>query len=262
MMEIVGGSMLLTQLLNIIAMVVKIKLESIKGCTGMNNFDPRLFEPFWGSWYIDSLIDEGSIGYVYKIYKEEFGQKYFSILKIISLPKSEEEAKEILYESKDQDSTTQYFCEIADVIYKEIKIMEGLKDETNIVSFDDHVIIRKEDGIGYYIVIRMEVLTCLNRFSFEDKESIESKAEKSNLDDTIIKDEDEETVLLFSANKAVNKEKNSVVKAIVAFLIITVIVVSIEVFIQLNPNNESGIETINVKATSNDVEEAVPEVID
>ena len=245
--------MLLTQLLNIIAMVVKIKLESIKGCTGMNNFDPRLFEPFWGSWYIDSLIDEGSIGDVYKIYKEEFGQKHYSILKIISLPKSEEEAKEILYESKDQASTTQYFCEIADVIYKEIKIMEGLKDETNIVSFDDHMIIQKEDGIGYYIVIRMEVLTCLNRFSFEDKESIESKAEKSILDDTIIKDE--ETVLLFSANKTANKEKNSVVKAIVAFLIITVIVISIEVYIQLNPNKESGIETINTKITSNDVEE-------
>lgn len=245
--------MLLTQLLNIIAMVVKIKLESIKGCTGMNNFDPRLFEPFWGSWYIDSLIDEGSIGDVYKIYKEEFGQKHYSILKIISLPKSEEEAKEILYESKDQDSTTQYFCEIADVIYKEIKIMEGLKVETNIVSFDDHMIIQKEDGIGYYIVIRMEVLTCLNRFSFEDKESIESKAEKYILDDTIIKDE--ETVLLFSANKTANKEKNSVVKAIVAFLIITVIVISIEVYIQLNPNKESGIETINTKITSNDVEE-------
>ena len=245
--------MLLTQLLNIIAMVVKIKLESIKGCTGMNNFDPRLFEPFWGSWYIDSLIDEGSIGDVYKIYKEEFGQKHYSILKIISLPKSEEEAKEILYESKDQDSTTQYFCEIADFIYKEINIMEGLKVETNIVSFDDHMIIQKEDGIGYYIVIRMEVLTCLNRFSFEDKESIESKAEKSILDDTIIKDE--ETVLLFSANKTANKEKNSVVKAIVAFLIITVIVISIEVYIQLNPNKESRIETINTKITSNDVEE-------
>lgn len=245
--------MLLTQLLNIIAMVVKIKLESIKGCTGMNNFDPRLFEPFWGSWYIDSLIDEGSIGDVYKIYKEEFGQKHYSILKIISLPKSEEEAKEILYESKDQASTTQYFCEIADVIYKEIKIMEGLKDETNIVSFDDHMIIRKEDGIGYYIVIRME--TCLNRFSIEENENIESKTEESHLDDTIIKDEDEETVLLFSANKTANKEKNSVVKAIVAFLIITVIVISIEVYIQLNPNKESGIETINTKITSNDVEE-------
>lgn len=102
-----------------------------------------------------------------------------------------------------------------------------------------------------------------DRFSFEEEESIP--------EDKIINDEDEETVLLFSANqiensgleyKAANKEKNSVVKAIVAFLIITVIVVSIEVFIQLNPNKESGIETINAKATSSDVEESVPEVIE
>lgn len=237
----------------------------------MNNFDPRIFEPFWESWYIDSLISEANFGYIYKIYKEEFGQKYYSTLKIISLPKSEEEAKEILYESTDQDIATQYFRENAEVIYKEIQIMEGLKGKTNIVNFDDHMIIRKEDRIGYYIVTRMEALTCLNRFSSEEKENIDIKAEESIPVEKIINDEDEETVLLFSANqiensgleyKAANKEKNSVVKAIVAFLIITVIAVSIEVYIQLNPNKESGIETINAKITSNDVEESVPEVIE
>lgn len=237
----------------------------------MNNFDPRIFEPFWGSWYIDSLIGEANFGYVYKIYKEEFGQKYYSTLKIISLPKSEEEAKEILYESTDPDTASQYFREIAEVIYKDNQIMEGLKGKTNIVSFDDHMIIRKEDGIGYYIVIRMEALTCLNRFSSEEKKNIDIKAEESIPVEKIINDEDEETVLLFSANqmensgleyKAANKEKNNVVKAIVAFLIITVIVISIEVFIQLNPNKESEIETINAKATSIDVEESVTEVIE
>lgn len=237
----------------------------------MNNFDPRIFEPFWESWYIDSLISEANFGYIYKIYKEEFGQKYYSTLKIISLPKSEEEAKEILYESTDQDIATQYFRENAEVIYKEIQIMEGLKGKTNVVNFDDHMIIRKEDRIGYYIVTRMEALTCLNRFSSEEKENIDIKAEESIPVEKIINDEDEETVLLFSANriensgleyKAANKEKNSVVKAIVAFLIITVIAVSIEVYIQLNPNKESGIETINAKITSNDVEESVPEVIE
>lgn len=237
----------------------------------MNNFDPRIFEPFWESWYIDSLISEANFGYIYKIYKEEFGQKYYSTLKIISLPKSEEEAKEILYESTDQDIATQYFRENAEVIYKEIQIMEGLKGKTNVVNFDDHMIIRKEDRIGYYIVTRMEALTCLNRFSSEEKENIDIKAEESIPVEKIINDEDEETVLLFSANriensgleyKAANKEKNSVVKAIVAFLIITVIAVSIEVYIQLNPNKESGIEIINAKITSNDVEESVPEVIE
>ncbi|WP_167955307.1 protein kinase domain-containing protein [Anaerosporobacter faecicola] len=130
----------------------------------MNNFDPHVLEPFWESWYIDSLIGEGSFGYVYKIRKEEFGQKYYSALKIISLPKTEAEAKEILYENTNQDTATQYFREVAEILYKEIQIMEELKGKTNIVSFEDHKIIPKENGVGYYILIRMELLTCLNDY--------------------------------------------------------------------------------------------------
>ena len=149
---------------NITVMVIKIELETRKGSISMNNFDPHTLEPFWESWYIDRLIGEGSFGYVYKIYKEEFGQRYYSALKIISLPKTEAEAKEILYETTNQDTATQYFRDIAEVIYKEIQIMEELKGKTNIVSFEDHKIVSKEDGIGYYILIRMELLTCLNDY--------------------------------------------------------------------------------------------------
>lgn len=130
----------------------------------MNKLDPHTLEPFWESWYIDSLIGEGSFGYVYKIYKEEFGQKYYSALKIISLPKTEAEEKEIMYEYSSEDSVTQYFHDVAEEIYKEIQIMEELKGKTNIVSFEDHKIVKKQDGPGYYVLIRMELLTCLNDY--------------------------------------------------------------------------------------------------
>lgn len=130
----------------------------------MSNFNPHTLEPFWESWYIESLIGEGSYGSVYKIYKEEFGRRYYSALKIISLPKTENEEKDILSESTDIGTASQYLYEVAEVIYKEIQIMEELKGRTNIVSFEDHKIVPKENGIGYHILIRMELLTSLNDY--------------------------------------------------------------------------------------------------
>lgn len=134
----------------------------------MSNFNPHSLEPFWESWYIESLIGEGSYGSVYKIYKEEFGRRYYSALKIISLPKTENEEKDIISESSDIGTASQYLYEVAEVIYKEIQIMEELKGRTNIVSFEDHKIIPKENGIGYYILIRMELLTSLNDYVQEN----------------------------------------------------------------------------------------------
>lgn len=130
----------------------------------MKEFDPHSLEPFWDAWYIENLIGEGSFGSVYKIYREEFGTRYYSALKIISIPKSSAEEKELIYEGMDDKSAVQYFKDIVEVVYKEISIMSELKGKTNIVSYEDHKIIKKDNGIGFYILIRMELLESLNDY--------------------------------------------------------------------------------------------------
>ena len=42
-------------------------------------------EPPWGAWHIDSLIGEGSFGKVYKVRREEFGNAYYSAVKVITM---------------------------------------------------------------------------------------------------------------------------------------------------------------------------------
>lgn len=142
----------------------------------MKDFNPHTLEPFWGNWYIDSLIGEGSFGSVYKIYREEFGKKHYCALKIISIPNSVAAEKQALYDGMDANSATEYFHEIVEVIYKEIVLMSELKGRTNIVSYEDHQILQKESGIGYHILIRMELLESLNDYmlhhSFEEREVI------------------------------------------------------------------------------------------
>jgi len=50
----------------------------------------KKYEPLWGAWFVESFIGEGSYGKVYKIYKEEWGFKYQSALKFISIPTQEQ----------------------------------------------------------------------------------------------------------------------------------------------------------------------------
>ena len=130
----------------------------------MEEFNPRSLEPFWDAWYIEGLIGEGSFGTVYKIHREEFGTRHYCALKIISVPKSKAEEQQVFYEGMDENSATQYFREIVEVIYKEISIMAELKGKTNIVSYEDHKIIKKPQGVGYLILIRMELLESLNDY--------------------------------------------------------------------------------------------------
>lgn len=123
------------------------------------------FEPFWNSWYIDSLIGEGSFGSVYKIVREEFGQKYYAALKVISIPRTENEIKQVYFEGMDEDSASDYFREVVKDIYEEIALMSQLKGKTNIVNYEDHLIIERKDTVGYHIFIRMELLQSLNEFA-------------------------------------------------------------------------------------------------
>ena len=42
--------------------------------------------PIFSNWYIDEKIGSGSFGTVYKIKREEFGETYYSALKVIHIP--------------------------------------------------------------------------------------------------------------------------------------------------------------------------------
>ena len=55
-------------------------------------------------------------------------------------------------------------------IINENEIMAQLKGNSNIVSYEDHMIIPHDDGIGYDILIRMELLTPLTKMVWSLKD--------------------------------------------------------------------------------------------
>ena len=129
--------------------------------------DIHSFAPLWGTWEIDDLIGQGSHGKVYRAHRVEYGQSktYFAAIKHISIPQDKNEVDSLYSDGvvNDAKSLNAYYENVLKRLLREIDINVSLKGHTNIVSYEDHMVIPKKDGPGYDIFIRMELLTPLPR---------------------------------------------------------------------------------------------------
>ena len=123
--------------------------------------DYRKYEPVFGSWYIKRKIGSGSFGNVFEITRKEFGTEYRAALKVISVPQEQDDIENRLATGSDIKEISDYYEGVLVDLVNENEIMSRLKGNSNIVSYEDHQIIAHEDGIGYDILIRMELLTPL-----------------------------------------------------------------------------------------------------
>ncbi len=121
----------------------------------------KSMEPFWGVWRIRRLIGEGSFGKVFEIEREDFGRTYKAALKAITIPQSQSELKSVLADGMDLQSATNYYKSFVEEVVDEFALMAGLKGNSNIVSYEDHMVLEHKDGVGWDILIRMELLTPL-----------------------------------------------------------------------------------------------------
>ncbi|MCL1791682.1 MAG: protein kinase [Peptococcaceae bacterium] len=128
----------------------------------------KQYEPLWGSWYIESLIGEGSFGKVYKVCRKEYGKTYYSAVKIISIPHDQAEIRQIRNQGLDDASMRNFLLAHVKDILSEIDMLNSLHGNTHIVSFKDHKVIEKTDTFGWDILIRMELLTNLSDYSLQN----------------------------------------------------------------------------------------------
>lgn len=118
----------------------------------------KKYEPLFGFWYIQREIGAGSFGRVFEIRREDFGKTFRAALKAISIPATENELNSLLADGMDEDSVASYCRSLAENVSHEFAIMSDLKGNSNIVSYEDHVVIPWENGVGYDVLIRMELL--------------------------------------------------------------------------------------------------------
>ena len=118
-------------------------------------------------WRIVGTIGVGSYGKVYEVEKVSsfgVGGGNRSAIKVISVPPGDEEYDYYMDNGYDEASVTAMFKKQLEKVDTEFKILEELKGNSNIVSYEDHDVVEHENHRGWDIFIRMELLTTLTDY--------------------------------------------------------------------------------------------------
>ena len=152
----------------------------------MDNYSEKSTEDFseeitWPGWKIVRLLGTGSYGKVYEIQRSEDGEIFRAALKVIRIPKDDEELKKIREDAPDEDSVRSYLESKVKDIKAEYALMAKLRSCPNIVIYDDHKVIEKKDEPGWIVLIKMELLTQFRQYVKEIGLS-EALVKKSGID--------------------------------------------------------------------------------
>lgn len=116
----------------------------------------------WPGWKTIRLIGQGSFGTVYEIQRELVdGTVETAAMKVLTIPQNPSDVTEMYSEGYDEESITATFQAHLRSIVAEYTLMRKLDGSANVVNCKDISYIQHDDGIGWNIYIRMELLTPL-----------------------------------------------------------------------------------------------------
>lgn len=116
---------------------------------------------FWPGWQNGKRIGRGAFSSVYEIYREQYGFTEKAAVKVITVPQNEDEVDLLRVEGLDDESITTKFKEKIDDIAKEYRLMIGLRGCINVVHCEDILVVQFDEGLGWKIHLKMELLTPL-----------------------------------------------------------------------------------------------------
>ena len=120
-------------------------------------------ENMWPGWETVRLIGRGSFGSVYEIERDIFGVKEKAALKVITIPQNSSDIDELYGEGYDDASITSTFKSYLKSIVAEYSLMRKMNGSSNVVNCDDVRYVQHDDGFGWDIFIKMELLTPLTK---------------------------------------------------------------------------------------------------
>lgn len=129
--------------------------------------DIKKYEPVFGEWTISRKLGQGAVGQVYEIVKEQNGETIHSALKFICIPKDEDDITRVLSLGTEEKDLPQYYSRAMEDFVQEFRCMRDMKDCDSIVHYEEHRIVQHDDGIGWDILMRMELLTPLMEYALD-----------------------------------------------------------------------------------------------
>ena len=130
----------------------------------------------WPEWKKNKKVGEGSFGCVYKAERTEKGHSFYSAIKVITIPGSEEEWESVLQEAGSEESAKAYFENLLEDCIQEVITMEFFHGNSYIVSVEDFKVLEYEDCVSWDLFIRMEFLESFSEYcagrNFTEDETI------------------------------------------------------------------------------------------
>ena len=135
----------------------------------------------WPKWQAVEVIGKGGFGTVYKAKRESFGETSYSAIKVVKIPNDDGEIKEMTSSGMSKEHIKDYYKKSVKSLIDEIKLMEKIKSASHVVGIEDYEVEECEDGIGWKVYIRMELLTNITDY-FAHKEISVDEVKKLGID--------------------------------------------------------------------------------
>lgn len=126
----------------------------------------------WPDWQVKEIIGRGSYGVVFRAVKEKFGVEKESAIKVVRIPTDETQVAQVQQGfGLDVNGLKDYFYPEVEKLKEEVVLMEKLGEDPHCLQIQDFDILEDPEGnVGWYILIRMELL-----------ESLESKIRRGSM---------------------------------------------------------------------------------
>ena len=138
----------------------------------MDNRFQEILKKEWSDWELVKEIGGGAFGTVWEAVRRDMAGESRAAIKIIVVPRGDEDIDEIRAEGYSAEQTRDYFRKVVDDYTSEIQLLSSVKGYTNIVAIDDYRIVHSEDPDRWYIFIRMERLRQVDFQGMDEEEII------------------------------------------------------------------------------------------
>ena len=125
----------------------------------MDKIDP---EAGWPGWETERLIGRGNFGAVYEIRRQTQGETERAALKHIRIPGDDWEIAELRKAGCSQEKIALTLREQLQTVLQSYERLRWRKDSPYLVSCEDPRCVQREDGLGWDVLIKMELLTPLS----------------------------------------------------------------------------------------------------
>ena len=139
--------------------------------------------PVWpeAGWKTICPLGSGSFGTVYEIQRNEDGVIEKSAMKVLSIPQSDSDISALKMDGYDSDSITKFFSENKNDVLKEYALMQSLNSSNTVICYDKKTK-QHDDGLGWDIYIRMELLKPLPDAVSKSKQLSDEEVAKTAYD--------------------------------------------------------------------------------